>query len=106
MHVDYEHAEQIIDAAIAKAAATGVPSCIAVVDSGVASSHPDLASRLIDEQCFCSGASGSVGCCPNRQDTQSGVGAAFDDNGHGTNVSGIIVGEGIVAPRGAVPDNP
>ena len=34
MHVDYEHAEQIIDAAIAKAAATGVPSCIAVVDSG------------------------------------------------------------------------
>ena len=34
MHVDYEHAEQIIDAAIAQAAATGVPSCIAVVDSG------------------------------------------------------------------------
>jgi uncharacterized protein GlcG (DUF336 family) len=34
MHVNYEQAEQIIDAAIEKAAATGVPSCVAVVDSG------------------------------------------------------------------------
>lgn len=76
---------------------------VAVVDSGVASGHQDLASRLVDEQCFCSGVSGSVGCCPNHQDTQAGSGAAFDDNGHGTNVSGIIVGEGHVAPRGAVP---
>lgn len=34
MHVSINQAEQIIDAAIAKAKETGVPSCIAVVDSG------------------------------------------------------------------------
>ena len=34
MHVTYEQAEQIIDAAVEKARQTGVPSCIAVVDSG------------------------------------------------------------------------
>lgn len=34
MHVTYEQAELIMDAAIAKAIETGVPSCIAIVDSG------------------------------------------------------------------------
>ncbi|MGZ4970284.1 MAG: GlcG/HbpS family heme-binding protein [Methylobacter sp.] len=34
MHVTYEQAEQIIDAAINEAKKTGTPSCIAVVDSG------------------------------------------------------------------------
>ncbi|GBG12830.1 glycolate utilization protein [Novimethylophilus kurashikiensis] len=34
MHVNCEQAERIIDAAIAKARETGVPSCVAVVDSG------------------------------------------------------------------------
>jgi len=34
MHVTDEQAQQIIDAAVAKAAETGTPSCIAVVDSG------------------------------------------------------------------------
>jgi uncharacterized protein GlcG (DUF336 family) len=34
MHVTYEQAEQIIVAAINKAKETGVPSCVAVVDSG------------------------------------------------------------------------
>ncbi|OIQ73313.1 hypothetical protein GALL_450510 [mine drainage metagenome] len=34
MHVTYEQAEKMIDAAIAKAKETGVPSCVAVVDSG------------------------------------------------------------------------
>src|SRR3546814_9773622 len=36
--------------------------------------------------------------------TQTGPGAAVDDLGHGSNVAGIIVGEGSIAPRGAVPD--
>jgi uncharacterized protein GlcG (DUF336 family) len=34
MHVTYAQAEQMIDAAVEKAGETGVPSCVAVVDSG------------------------------------------------------------------------
>ncbi len=34
MHVTYDQAEQIIDAALAEAKRIGVPSCIAVLDSG------------------------------------------------------------------------
>jgi subtilisin family serine protease len=77
---------------------------VAVIDTGVDGDHADLAGRLVDEACFCTAASGSGGCCPNMTATQTGPGAAADDNGHGTNVAGIIVGEGGVAPRGAVPD--
>lgn len=76
---------------------------VAVVDTGVDSDHPDIAPRLAGEQCFCSSMSGSGGCCPNGQASQSGAGAAEDDHGHGTNVAGIMVGRGGVAPRGALP---
>ncbi|GAB3388662.1 S8 family serine peptidase [Lysobacter fragariae] len=76
---------------------------VAVIDSGVDTDHPDLASQLVGQQCFCSNASGTGGCCPNGQATQSGAGAAEDAWGHGTNVAGIIVGKGNVAPRGGVP---
>lgn len=76
---------------------------VAVIDSGIDTDHVDLQSRLVDQQCFCSNSSGLGGCCPNGQATQSGFGAAEDGHGHGTNVTGIIVGQGNVAPRGAVP---
>lgn len=76
---------------------------VAVIDSGVDTDHVDLQQRLVAQQCFCSNSSGVGGCCPNGQATQSGAGAAEDAHGHGTNVTGIIVGEGNVAPRGAVP---
>jgi len=36
--------------------------------------------------------------------TQLGAGAAADDNGHGTNVIGIVVSNGTVAPRGVARD--
>ncbi|HNV82891.1 MAG TPA: S8 family serine peptidase [Arenimonas sp.] len=76
---------------------------VAVIDSGVDTDHVDLQPRLIAQQCFCSNSNGVGGCCPNGQATQSGAGAAEDGHGHGTNVNGIIVGQGSVSPRGAVP---
>lgn len=76
---------------------------VAVIDSGVDTDHNDFSGRIVAQQCFCAGMAGSVGCCPNGLDTQSGTGAAEDNHGHGTNVSGIILGNGGVAPRGALP---
>ena len=73
---------------------------VAVLDSGYDSDHPDLADSLVREQCFCSGGA----CCPDGTSTQSGTGAAEDDNGHGTHVAGIITGNGVVAPEGGAPD--
>src|SRR5436305_12080710 len=81
---------------------TGRGVTVAILDSGVDEQHPDLATDLAAEQCFCSG--GSSGCCPNRSTTQSGPGSAQDDNGHGTNVAGIVTSDGTVAPRGGAPD--
>jgi subtilisin family serine protease len=60
---------------------------VAVLDSGIDTDHPDLATSLVGEQCFCSGNSG---CCPGGGSTQSGPGAAEDDEGHGTHVAGIV----------------
>ncbi len=75
---------------------------VAVVDTGVDLDHPDLQARVVGEQCFCQRPTGG-GCCPNGAATQSGAGSAQDDHSHGTHVSAIIVGEGVVAPRGALP---
>lgn len=86
------------------AGATGRGVVVAVLDSGVDETHPDLAGHIADEQCFCTDLYGD-GCCPNHQATQSGAGAAADDNGHGTNVTGIIASRGVVTKSpGVAPD--
>lgn len=82
---------------------TGAGQTIAVVDTGIAANHFDFRGRVVAEQCFCSSASGSGGCCPNGSSTQSGAGSALDDNGHGTNVTGIAAGGGAIALAGAAP---
>jgi subtilisin family serine protease len=79
---------------------TGKGIVVAVLDTGIDSDHRDLFDAIVDQQCFCSGS-----CrCPNGSQRQSGPGAAEDDEGHGTNVTGIINSAGRVAPVGVAPD--
>jgi subtilisin family serine protease len=75
----------------------GTGITVAVIDSGIDTTHVDLADSLVAEQCFC------TNCCPDGSSQQSGPGSAEDDNGHGTNVSGIITSNGLIAPLGAAP---
>ena len=79
---------------------------VAVIDTGIDSDHPDLIDNVSSGQA-CFGFNGSVtgfGFCPNGSDLQTGSGAAEDDAGHGTHVSGIITSSGVVAPPGIAPD--
>lgn len=73
---------------------------VGVVDTGIDTNHADFTGRIVGERCFCTV---GTGCCPNGSTSQSGTGSAEDDQGHGTNVAGIIGGDGTVAPRGALP---
>jgi subtilisin family serine protease len=82
---------------------TGRGVTVAVLDSGADTGHPDLKDGLVAEQCFCANADGS-GCCPGGGTQASGPGSAKDENGHGTNVTGIIVGRGRVASEGVAPE--
>jgi cysteine-rich repeat protein len=79
---------------------------VAVIDTGIDTKHLDLMSSLVAEQCFCDThpSPNLGGCCPGSLGTASGSGAAEDDEGHGTSVSGIITSDGIVAPLGVAPD--
>lgn len=81
---------------------TGAGVTVAVLDTGVDLSHPDLRDRIVGEHCFCRNADGT-GCCLNGAIEQGGTGSARDQNGHGTNVAGIIASQGTVAPRGVAP---
>ncbi|MDZ4278190.1 MAG: S8 family serine peptidase, partial [Dehalococcoidia bacterium] len=72
---------------------TGEGVIVAVLDSGVDTDHPDLQGDIAYEACFLPGSG-----CP------AGAHPAEDDNGHGTNVAGIITSAGTVAPVGVAPD--
>lgn len=88
---------QVIRAAEARSTfgVNGAGVTIAVLDSGVDSSHPDLARRIIAQHCFTHSA-----CAPNG--TNEGE-SAQDVHGHGTRVTGILASQGSISPQGIAP---
>ncbi len=81
---------------------------IAVIDTGVDATHPDIADALVHEECFCKG--GTVGgvtrrpCCPNGEARASGPGSAASHDAHGPHVAGIALSRGRVAASGVAPE--
>lgn len=72
---------------------------LAVIDTGIDRDHPDFNGRIIDEYCYGRSSPDGDGLCPNGQISQTGFGSAEDDNGHGTNVTGIISADGDVSEQ-------
>jgi subtilisin len=79
----------------------GTGTTIAVLDTGVDSTHPFLAGKVVAEACFSTTSSLSASACPNGTDQQIGVGAgapcSAPDCLHGTHVAGIAAGNGTSA---------
>jgi subtilisin family serine protease len=88
---------------------TGAGVRVAVLDSGIPASHPDINPAVFATVCFTGGNGGSLGnCAPSNTFTGT---SAFDApypgqsfaSGHGTNVTGVITSDGIVSPIGFAP---
>jgi subtilisin family serine protease len=87
IHADVAHGQGL----------TGRGVNVAVLDSGVDETHPDLRSSIVAEHCF-----GTTVCRGGAREL-GGPGSAADDNGHGTNVAGIVTSDGTRAPIGVAP---
>jgi MYXO-CTERM domain-containing protein len=75
---------------------TGRGVRVAILDTGVVTTHPDLRSSIVAQHCFT-----QLDCPPLR--SAEGT-SAEDDHGHGSNVAGIITSDGVVAPPGFAPN--
>ena len=80
------------------AGASGSGQTVAIVDTGVDSSHPFLSGKVIAEACYSTNANGAKSICPNGATSQTGAGSAkncaLPGCDHGTHVAGIAAGKG------------
>lgn len=73
---------------------------VAVLDSGVDTSHPFLSGKLLSEACYSDGGGqpGTVSLCPGGATSSTATGSGQDCNiagcQHGTQVAGVAVGKG------------
>lgn len=77
----------------------GTGTAVAILDTGVDSSHPFLAGKVVEEACYASGeAYLDPGDCPDGTSAQTGAGAGVPCGylycDHGTHVAGIAAGSG------------
>jgi len=79
----------------------GTGTMVAILDTGVESTHPFLTGRVTEEACYSSNTGGSTTLCPNGSTQQTGPGAAVPCTlnlcWHGTHVAGIAAGNGATA---------
>ena len=80
----------------------GTGMIVAIVDTGVESTHPFLAGKVVEEACYSSNVTGhSTTMCPNGSTQQTGTGAGMtcplSACWHGTHVAGIAAGNGAGA---------
>lgn len=83
---------------------TGQGITVAVLDSGIDTTHPDLQDAIVGQHCFTQAEfiTDTVGDCQPGFVLENNN--AQDINGHGTNVSGIITANGKVAGPGFAPN--
>lgn len=87
---------------------TGNGAAVAVIDTGVDTSHAVFGGRVVEQACFSTTYApyGSTSLCPDGSDNQVGAGAAApcaDLCDHGTHVAAIAVGSEAGRP-GVAPD--
>ena len=82
----------------------GTGKVVAVLDTGVASSHPFLQGKVVEEACYSSTVPPqSTTLCPNGAEEQQGPGSGVNCSlalfgcDHGTHVAGIAAGNGATA---------
>lgn len=75
---------------------TGKGVRVALLDTGVDTTHPDLRDAIVAQHCYTRAA------CPPRNTNESESGE--DDHGHGSNVAGIVASRGVVSAPGFAPE--